>query len=331
MARHLSRLRIELSILMLGAATAFVGTLAASRRRVAVAGDLAASSQVDTRLHFTYTTGVMTRPFALLAGLGLLLGACAATTDHDQPVAKTAAASPAGLTTPSRGTASPFTVRPPATPGPSAITDAVAWAQIRTAMPAGASVGAPIWLPPSVDRARVDLQGIVSGPDDPRFVLTYYGTKGAIAYALGPIDEVGGSGYGTIVRGVRATLTFATSLFSDSNTPAPRRVRWQEGARTFSLSSDTYSGDDSTRAPNDPRSNADVRICERVAARSLGGPLMAIRNWPEWTSAGQSPSTGSKSALERSRHFLSPGPRTSFGSPVAKYLSIPDRPTRSIS
>lgn len=55
---------------------------------------------------------------------------------------------------------------------------------------------------------------------------------------------MGGSGYGTSVRGTRATLTFATALFTDPNTPAPRRVRWQEGARTFSISSDTYSGDD---------------------------------------------------------------------------------------
>lgn len=63
-----------------------------------------------------------------------------------------------------------------------------------------------------------------------------------------------GSGDGTIVRGGRAILTFATSLFSDPNTPAPRRVSWQEGARTFSISSETHSGDDLL-----PRAHADWR------------------------------------------------------------------------
>lgn len=155
---------------------------------------------------------------------------------------------------PSREMAAPAaTAAPSASPSPATrvLTDAQAWALIRSALPANAPVAPPTWLPASIDRDRVEVS-VVGDPADPRFTITYRSPQGTITYALGPTTDVaGGSGYGTRVRGVPATLTFDQSLWTDRTKPALRRVRWEErrpglsvAGTTLSISSETFSGDD---------------------------------------------------------------------------------------
>jgi hypothetical protein len=123
------------------------------------------------------------------------------------------------------------------------MTEAQAWAEVRVKLPAGTPIAAPTWMPSTVDRDHVDLRLVDPTPNAPRYVLAYLAPKAEIVLALGPISEVPGSGYGTRVRGVPATLTFSISLWTDP-TPAPRRVRWVEGGRVFSISSERFTGDD---------------------------------------------------------------------------------------
>ncbi len=132
---------------------------------------------------------------------------------------------------------------PSASP-PRVITEAEAWEFLRGALPAGTPLAVPTWLPSTIDRDHVEVSGVAGGSSDPRFVLTYRAASGTIVLRLGPADDVIGSGYGTRVRGQPATLTFASSLFTDPHTPAPRRVLWHEGAHTLSISSETFTGDD---------------------------------------------------------------------------------------
>ncbi len=199
-----------------------------------------------------------------------------------QTVAVTSTTSPTPTATAVSATTAPTTAVPTPSPRPGTITEAQAWARIRSSLPAGVPIGAPTWLPASVDRDHVELQGVVGDSSDPRFVLTYRGAKGAIVYALGAAAPIQGSGYGTSVRGVPATLTFAISLWSDPNTPAPRRVRWEEGGRTLSISSDTYSGDDLLHIayqlePAAPAKDAFPRLAPGACAKPGGSADETVR------------------------------------------------------
>lgn len=118
---------------------------------------------------------------------------------------------------------------------------------MRSSLPA-VPIIVPTWLPPSVDRTRVEVRGVgygPQGPSDPTYRLAYVAPSGAtILFALGPESDIPGSGIGTRVRNSPAVLSFATILFSEPAKPAPRRVRWQEGKYVLRIESDRFSGED---------------------------------------------------------------------------------------
>ena len=158
------------------------------------------------------------------------------------------------------------------------------WAEVRASLPPGIPVAIPTWLPASIDRARVELRELRAYPADPRYIVAYLAGKKEIVLALGQVPEITGSGYGMRVRGVPATLTFPTSLWNDAATPAMRRVRWNEGGRVLSISSDTFTGDDllhvawSLDPTGQPApANAYIRLNEGACAKVGGAPEETVR------------------------------------------------------
>jgi hypothetical protein len=146
------------------------------------------------------------------------------------------------------------TPAPRVSPGPTAtattapsLNEAQVWSRIRAALP-GVPAPVPTWLPPSIDRSKVDLRMLVADPSDPRYEVVYSGAGGAqLAIALGPFPrevESGWSGVGTRVRGVGAALTFSGALWTDRTAIAPRVVRWEEGRHVLRIESNRFTGDD---------------------------------------------------------------------------------------
>ena len=171
-----------------------------------------------------------------------------------------------------------------ATAAPRVMSEAQVWAEVRTSLPPGMPLAMPTWLPASIDRSRVELRDLRTDPADPRYVVVYSDGRGDIVLALGQVPEIAGSGYGMRVRGVPATLTFSTSLWTDTVTPAPRRVRWTERGRVLSISSDTFSGDDllhiawSLDPTGQPApANAYTRLSEGACAKVGGAPEETVR------------------------------------------------------
>jgi len=121
------------------------------------------------------------------------------------------------------------------------------WLRVRTVLPPGTPVAAPVWLPPTVDRSRVELREIITDPADPRYAVAYIAPGGAtILFGLGPAsaDLSGRTGVGIRVRGAPAVLSFPLSAWNDRTAPALRRVRWEEGGRIMRIESDRFSSDD---------------------------------------------------------------------------------------
>jgi hypothetical protein len=179
---------------------------------------------------------------------------------------------------------------PPAAPtaaatwAPRAMSEAQVWTEVRAGLPPGTPVAMPTWLPAPIDRGRVELRDLRADPADPRYVVAYLDGKREILLALGEVPQIAGSGYGMRVRGVPATLTFATSLWTDAATPAPRRVRWTEGGRVLSISSDTFTGDDllhvawSLDPTGQPApANSYTRLNEGACAKVGGAPEETVR------------------------------------------------------
>lgn len=122
--------------------------------------------------------------------------------------------------------------------------EAQAWAEVRSSLLA-VPIILPTWLPPSVDRTRVEIRELVRDPADPRYAIAYVAPSGAtILIALGPAPDIAGSGYGMRVRNSGAVLSFPTSLWSDLSTPALRRVRWVEGRYVLRIESERFTGED---------------------------------------------------------------------------------------
>ena len=158
------------------------------------------------------------------------------------------------------------------------------WAEVPASLPPGTPVAMPTWLPTPIDRSRVELRDLRADPADPRYVVAYLAGKREIVLALGQVSEIIGSGYGMRVRGVPATLTFPTSLWNDSTTPAMRRVRWSEDTRVLSISSETFTGDDllhiawSLDPTGQPApANAYARLNEGACAKAGGAPEETVR------------------------------------------------------
>src|SRR5512146_3191364 len=130
---------------------------------------------------------------------------------------------------------------PTATSSPEIVTASAAWVRVRAALPTTVSVPMPTWLPAGLD-ANVELANVSASP--PSYSLTYLraGDR-TLRFAAGVATDTLGSGLGTRVRGVGATLTFPTSLFSS---PAPRvlrRLAWREAGVGYAIESEVLTGD----------------------------------------------------------------------------------------
>lgn len=211
---------------------------------------------------FTVTRGVVV--------LLLLLASCS-----PAPSAATAP-SLSATPTPSPSSASTMAVR--------VMSEAQVWAAVRAALPPGTPVAMPRWLPAALDRDHVEIRDLSADSADPRYIVAFLAGNKEIVLALGQLPEVNGSGYGMRVRGVPATLTFPTSLWNDAATPATRRVRWSEGGRVLSITSDTFTGDDllhvawSLDPTGQPApANTYTRVNEGTCAKLGGAPEDTVR------------------------------------------------------
>ena len=138
----------------------------------------------------------------------------------------------------------------------------------------------PTWLPDGLD-ANVELANVSASP--PSYSLTYLraGDR-TLRFAAGVATDTLGSGLGTRVRGVGATLTFPTSLFSS---PAPRvlrRLAWREAGVGYAIESEVLTGDtllhvgwslDRTGVPH-PVTRTNIGSCA-----SASSPEATVRNW----------------------------------------------------
>jgi hypothetical protein len=121
--------------------------------------------------------------------------------------------------------------------------EAEAWAMVRSALPT-VPIVLPTWLPPAVDRTRVEVRGIGYGPlgpaADPRYAVAYVAPSGAVMIiALGQESDIGISKISTRVRNSPAVLSFGTT---QSSGPW-KRIRWRENGYDLRIDSD-FSGDD---------------------------------------------------------------------------------------
>jgi hypothetical protein len=181
------------------------------------------------------------RTSALVLSLALLV-ACGRT-DLPAPTAAVRRDEPPAPSVTATATAI-ATARPTPTPQPRVMAEAEAWAEVRSALP-GVPIILPTWLPPSVDRTRVELRELVRDPADPRYAIAYVAPTGAtVVLALGHASGIDGSGIGTRVRNSPAVLSFSQSLWSEPHKPAPRRVLWVEDRYVLRVDSDRFTGDD---------------------------------------------------------------------------------------
>ena len=155
-----------------------------------------------------------------------------------------------------------------------------AWLRVRAALPSSVAVPAPTWLPDGLDRT-VELANVSASP--PSYSVTYFraGDR-ALRFASGVSTDTLGSSIGTRVRGVRATITFPSSLFAS---PAPRvlrRVAWREGGIGYVIESEVLTGEtllhvawslDRTGVPR-PITRTKIGSCA-----SPTSPEETVRNW----------------------------------------------------
>lgn len=155
-----------------------------------------------------------------------------------------------------------------------------AWARVRAALAPSVAVPTPTWLPDGLD-ADVELADLNASP--PRYSLTYLrGGDRTLRFAAGVSTETLGSSIGTRVRGVGASISFPTSLFTS---PAPRvlrRLGWREGGIGYVIESEVLTGDtvlhvgwslDRTGVPH-PITRTKIGSCA-----SATSPEETVRNW----------------------------------------------------
>ena len=142
----------------------------------------------------------------------------------------------------------------------------------------------PTWLPLSVDRTRVEVRGIGSGPTgpaaDPRYTVAYVAPSGAaVIIGLGQESDIGSSKIGTRVRNSPAVLSFGTM---ESSGPW-KRIRWRENGYDLRIDSN-FSGDDLLhvawsldRAGAPAPKNPYVRLKPGVCAARDAAPEETIR------------------------------------------------------
>ncbi|MDP9251912.1 MAG: hypothetical protein M3O80_02805 [Chloroflexota bacterium] len=126
------------------------------------------------------------------------------------------------------------------------MTEEQAWAEVRSSLP-GAPIILPMWLPPSVDRSRVQLRQLVLAPSEPRYVIAYVAPGGPeLSIALGPTPDVrpGDSAIGTRVRNSNAALIYVGGWPATPEAQVPRKVRWVEGNYVLRIESERFTGDE---------------------------------------------------------------------------------------
>jgi hypothetical protein len=133
---------------------------------------------------------------------------------------------------------------------PRVMTEAQAWAEVRSSLP-GVPIVLPTWLPPSVDRSRVQLRQLVLAPTEPRYVIAYVAPDGAdVSIALGPTPDVRSgedSAIGTRVRNSNAALIYIGGWPATPGAHVLRKVRWVEGNYVLRIESERFTGDDLLR------------------------------------------------------------------------------------
>jgi hypothetical protein len=140
---------------------------------------------------------------------------------------------------------------PAATTAPSPLqqAEAEAWATVLSSHPA-VPIIVPTWLPPSIDRTKVEVRGIGYGPQgqsDPIYRVAYVAASGAtILFALGPTPAAGAgdSAIGTRVRNSGAALIYVGGWPATSGAVVTRQVRWIEGNHVLRIESDRFTGED---------------------------------------------------------------------------------------
>lgn len=179
----------------------------------------------------------MRGPWLLITSIALV--AACARADVPRPTVAVHTDEPSTTSSP---LASPVAAATP-TAQPRVMSEAEAWAEVRSSLPAVPMI-LPTWLPPSVDRTRVEIRQLNAGSDQ-RYAIAYVALDGAtILFALGPASDISGSGVGTRVRNSPAVLSFPTSLWSEPNKPAPRRVRWVEDRYVLRVDTERFTGED---------------------------------------------------------------------------------------
>jgi hypothetical protein len=134
------------------------------------------------------------------------------------------------------------------TPQPAAVWEAAAWQTVRRTLPASGPIAVPSWLPPSIDRATIEIRELTAE----RYVIAYRGDEGrTLVFAMGSSPgPSAGTEAQVSIRGVRrspATLSLPQSVFSDRSAKGLRRIEWKEGDRWLRIESESLSGDDLVR------------------------------------------------------------------------------------
>ncbi|HEY6958442.1 MAG TPA: hypothetical protein VI814_06450 [Candidatus Limnocylindria bacterium] len=169
---------------------------------------------------------------------------------------------------------------PPPTASPALLPASAAWGRVRAALPPTVAVPTPTWLPDGLD-ATVEVANVTASP--PSYSLWYLrGGDRTLRFAAGVSTDTLGSSIGTRVRGVGASITFPTSIFTS---PAPRvlrRLAWREGGTGYVIESEVLTGDtllhvgwslDRTGVAH-PIARTKIGSCASVAS-----PQETVRNW----------------------------------------------------
>ena len=217
----------------------------------------------------------------LLTSLALL----AACTPADTPTqtASVRATEPSASAATASQLASPTAT---VTPQPRVMTEAQAWSEVRSSLP-GVPIVMPTWLPPSVDRSRVQLRELVVTPADPRYVVAYVAPDGAeVNVALGPTPDwrPGDSAIGTRVRNSNAALIYVGGWPATPAAQVLRKARWVEGSYVLRIESERFTGEDLLhvawsldRAGAPAPKNPYVRLKPGVCAARDAAPEETIR------------------------------------------------------
>lgn len=212
---------------------------------------------------------------AIALGALLSVAACTATPSTTSRSSPTAADTATPLTTPRL--TPPSATPTEAVPG-FKILESDVWARLRLSLPADIPLPRTTWLPTGVDPV-VNMNATMTPVG---YELTYWrGGDVVMHYRVGTAVPVGtrlGSGIGTRVRGLPATLDFDTSLFQNPGGRGQRRVSWRESAYGLAIESEVLSGDDllhvawsldPTGGPSDPAKA--VRSRDGACASNISG------------------------------------------------------------